>query len=860
MKRIIAVFLAVLLSISLAGFAEGEYTPELSEDNLRELVVTGVLSEGISADDSSLQRVVTRGEFAEFISNTFNSVSEGFVADKVLFKDVPSDHKQYNDIMYMVSSGFMKGYGDGTFLPEKEIKRTEVIKTIVSILGYDYMAAELGGYPGGYEAVAVSLNITNGVSFDYGEHILKDEILKIIINSLDVPLTVMKAVGTDGLDYHIDPSKTIRTEYMKLIKAKGLVTANELVAVKGSKAADGYIMVDESLHLKISDLSYMDFVGLNVEFIYRVNEGEINELLLMYTTEKNKVLVLNRRDFIDLTSQSSANTLKYEINDKTKTARITKDAVYIKNGALLSNPSKTDFKNVVAGEFKLISTDGNSDYNVVIIRSFNNMLVGSTDISKYNVFSKNTNQSVNLDPELKTVVIKDENGNLIDFADIKPETVITAIEGAGYAEVYVSKKTVSGHVSSKETDKWTLNDAEYYLAADKKATLTAGNISYQIKAYLNYQGEIVFAENLSIEGTLAYLMQVAPKNSPVEQALLGEYFIPSTGKVVSYKFAEYVAIDENYAINDISAISSALTFTGGQCVKIWLNDKDEVMKVDTPVAITSLMGTDKDGFCMTGRKEGGYDYTINTKSFEFLGYIGDNTYFYNIPADMTKATAENFTVVDYRSPYMSNGSLYDVNMFFESKDDIYPSFIASYTDTLSTLSAYNFPAVFKKVTAAVDDNGENIYKVYFIGNTEGSFDIEADNATGVNFFKGLTPGDVFSYILKPDGKLGNQAKIYSRAGVEADYKDKVHHYAVRITPGTVTEVNSEFITLDVGSTYERYFANSFKVITVYSKKDAVGSVVSVNAKYGNLADIAINDSVIFYSTGGTPKAMIIYKQ
>jgi hypothetical protein len=48
------------------------------------------------------------------------------------FSDLESGHDNYIAIEYLVSSGTLEGYSDGTFLPEKEVNRAELMKMLVA--------------------------------------------------------------------------------------------------------------------------------------------------------------------------------------------------------------------------------------------------------------------------------------------------------------------------------------------------------------------------------------------------------------------------------------------------------------------------------------------------------------------------------------------------------------------------------------------------------------------------------------------------------------------------------------------------------------------------------------------------------
>ena len=54
------------------------------------------------------------------------------VASEVLFIDVKADSKYYDSLLYLKNQGVITGFSDNSFRPYQELKRAELIKTIVN--------------------------------------------------------------------------------------------------------------------------------------------------------------------------------------------------------------------------------------------------------------------------------------------------------------------------------------------------------------------------------------------------------------------------------------------------------------------------------------------------------------------------------------------------------------------------------------------------------------------------------------------------------------------------------------------------------------------------------------------------------
>ncbi len=76
---------------------------------------------------------ITRAEFLTFINRTFGFEEE---AESLSFSDVIGDEWFSGELKVAIKNGYIKGYPDGTFRPEKPISRQEVAVVLNSILLY----------------------------------------------------------------------------------------------------------------------------------------------------------------------------------------------------------------------------------------------------------------------------------------------------------------------------------------------------------------------------------------------------------------------------------------------------------------------------------------------------------------------------------------------------------------------------------------------------------------------------------------------------------------------------------------------------------------------------------------------------
>ncbi len=83
---------------------------------------------------------ITRAEFAELV---YNSVLGEAANTAKTFSDVPASHPRYSSIMASASAGLIKGYEDGTFRPDNNISRAEVVTVINRAIGRSITTEQL---------------------------------------------------------------------------------------------------------------------------------------------------------------------------------------------------------------------------------------------------------------------------------------------------------------------------------------------------------------------------------------------------------------------------------------------------------------------------------------------------------------------------------------------------------------------------------------------------------------------------------------------------------------------------------------------------------------------------------------------
>ena len=164
-----------------------------SAEDLKKLGILSGYGDGTLRPDNN----ISRAEFTEIAAKVLPpiilaDIGSGWTltADGT-FVDLDKAHWASNSITRMSALGYINGYEDNTFRAEDNITYNEAIKIIVEMLNYGVYAQNIGGYPDGYIKQAMTLGITEGLSFNGNSPATRGDVILMIEKMLDVPHLVI---------------------------------------------------------------------------------------------------------------------------------------------------------------------------------------------------------------------------------------------------------------------------------------------------------------------------------------------------------------------------------------------------------------------------------------------------------------------------------------------------------------------------------------------------------------------------------------------------------------------------------------------------------------------------------------------
>lgn len=162
MKKFLSVllcFLMILSSFSTALALSFDDVPEGSYyfEPVYNIAWSGIIG-GFPDGTFKPGSPITRAQMAVMLVN-MQKLSP-YTAARPRFSDVSKDHWAYKYVEAAADAGFINGYPDGTFRPDKNVSYDEAITMLIALMGYTLK--DLGGtYPTAFTSKARDLGVLN---------------------------------------------------------------------------------------------------------------------------------------------------------------------------------------------------------------------------------------------------------------------------------------------------------------------------------------------------------------------------------------------------------------------------------------------------------------------------------------------------------------------------------------------------------------------------------------------------------------------------------------------------------------------------------------------------------------------------
>ncbi len=199
MKKILSFMLASAMTFSAMSVGATELTKEQQKDLYSYKIMVGDEDGNLRLTDP-----ITRAEAVKMVcclGNITVTAEDNHLHDKY-FNDIPQDHWAIESINNAKTVDLIDGDQDGNFHPEDTITYPEIIKMVVSVLGYSPMAETMGGYPNGYIITATRLGLTESFTVSNDDSVSRNEVALLITKALDIPI-MQQSLSSEDEEYQI---------------------------------------------------------------------------------------------------------------------------------------------------------------------------------------------------------------------------------------------------------------------------------------------------------------------------------------------------------------------------------------------------------------------------------------------------------------------------------------------------------------------------------------------------------------------------------------------------------------------------------------------------------------------------------
>ncbi len=629
-KRFVTLVLALSLVLSLCSFGV-VYADDFNKEYLTEMNFLKVLS--LIEEDYDSTLVITKAEIADMILGTLYSEIDfsAMIPKGQAFKDVPVDHPYYSVITAAKDLGIVNGDGSSNFNPDKQINLSEGIAMLVNALGYTHHATQFGGFPSGYYQIAREIGMLKNVNLALTDTVNGGDAVRLLYNSLFANTVEAVSYGTDGISLRVNPDSTILNERFSVYEYVATVIDDGITAIEGESINDierAVIRVNrtgEIIKAYAKDCDLKAYLGMRVKVFVRNNKEEGRYEFLYAVPYDDSAVTLNRKNII------SFNDTLIEYDEDINTAKTEKIKLSSERPVIIFNGIRIVDKTLTElipndGFVKLIDNNGDSNYDVVIIYSFNykdnvynaparNIIVDSVILDEDEEgisCSFNPMASIDLyeDDYIYSFVLSD---NIKSLRDISKDMVVSVAEapekinGKTYYQLAVSDSLKEGILDFTEGDKSVyLSDTEYYdlstsLTSIKGSVINTLKIGKSLKLWLDITGKAAYVE--TDEGgtkNYAYIVKAVGKNQGDEYVLVK--FFTKDGKMLSLPLSEKAYVDgismsgksitdQLSAINDRPEAASSVAgakLTGRPAIVTVSGDK--IIKIDTDTPNENLSG------------------------------------------------------------------------------------------------------------------------------------------------------------------------------------------------------------------------------------------------------------------------------
>ncbi len=749
MKKILSLLLATVLVLScLTVPAFSADVDSVSAEELEVLCALGIISDSTVAEEQ-LKAHISRAEAAKYFCNMLGLEIADPTGFESVFYDVTSETPYFKYISTICKAGYMQGDGNGRFRPNAPISTSEAARVLTSLIGYKGFVAV-----GSLDSAITKTDVIDGVQvvseLEYGQF------FKMVYNILHAPACRETGYG-QTVTFEISDDYLGMEYLLKVAKTEGVVDGipgTNLTEVN-TTMRDGFISIDGTEVAFSGNAS--EYLGYLVDVYYKT-DAENNDVVFIRPSSKNKTMILNYDEIIGYSNYE----YKYEYKNSDKTVKIRPETDVIYNGIACMAPEPEDMVPGY-GKVTLVSNDGDSVYDVVMVEDCEFMVVDT--INKTKEIIKDRLNNVSFDYSKADEIVVTSEGEAYELDRIYSGNLLAvkrSKENSGYYKISidVSKNEITGaKVTAVGGDTITANGTKYTLwdgiDDESKSLLTIGKTA---TIYV-LDGMIVGATEEESSRSYAYLLTIS-KPEVLSNDIRFRMVLPSLEEAI-YEKNNKIKID-GVMLSDAEQIRNALLAGANlsasksadmplaQPIIYNLSKDGKLTSIDTLYfnsstedAETSLKRAEGEKYRYSSHN-GGLYVDINT-------LVASGTNFMSVPVSDRNEVSEYKKTAPSTAYFKDGESLvFAMDICGVDPESRQAEFVFHYKGVDTTADDYSMYIVLSK-SVELNSEGETA-NVLHLGYNGNAYDYTVQEELK-NTYEELMVGDIISFDLNGEGKI-----------------------------------------------------------------------------------------------------------
>ena len=520
-----------------------------SNKAVRLLVSLGVMKYDEQVETFWEESPVKRGEMAEILCKLYGI--EMRENSEQMFYDV--DENDRAAIETVALNGYMHGYGNGMFGPDKYVTYAELNKIIVTMLGGSNVAESIGGFPYGYLKVSELLGLKS-VGTGSENFVKRIDVANIIYDALHSECLQINSIQGDNIIYDTSDDKTFLSKKLGIYKSQGIMFADNVTSLRtsGGSGDNTVVIGNETLN---DPKSLTDgFLGCNV-IVYEKRDDESlpGDIIYIEEAKKNKIVDLNADN--ELSYDEKSRDVFYYLNGENRRKSLTlANAIdFIYNG--VAEEFNADvFANNTIDEYRFIDNDNDNKFDVVIMYNYEDYVISKILTEDKEIILKYNESSIRLE---ENVVRMYREGIPVTLNHLQENQIISVakskdIGGNNLYTIRSSETTFEGKVEGISEDDQgrkilQISGAEYVVGDSvtklvSKNQLTGIRVGDIAKFYQNFMGFISLYELNNNSEEVGFLFRYAIDDEGFTPTIILRIYT-DRGKIERLSLSEKVKLD-----------------------------------------------------------------------------------------------------------------------------------------------------------------------------------------------------------------------------------------------------------------------------------------------------------------------------